>query len=271
MTKIIKVPGINGLNKTRGCEKAPDLMLEELKNIYTNESGKEIKTKDLDISEIEIEGSNIEEMSKKIYEKSLEIFKNKEKTIFLGGDHSISFSIGKAFFENNKNSGKESCLIVFDAHPDLMQPVSSDAPTHEEWLRGLIESTGISGENILLVGVRNSDKKELDFIKEKQIKQINCNSIEEDIDNIADTIMEFTSSRETYLSLDIDVIDPAFASGTGYCEVGGLTSRQLFYLLSRIKKIKSLKAVDLVEINPLLDNKNKSTVKLGTKILKELI
>jgi agmatinase len=82
--------------------------------------------------------------------------------------------------------------------------------------------------------------------------------------------MEFSSGKELYVSIDIDVIDPAFAPSTGYPETGGLTSRQFLYLIQRIKKIKTLRAVDLVEINEKKD-KDKITVKLGAKILAELI
>jgi agmatinase len=70
--------------------------------------------------------------------------------------------------------------------------------------------------------------------------------------------------------LDIDVVDPAFAIATGYKEPGGLTSREFIYIIQRLNKIKNLKAIDLVEINPEKDV-NGLTVKLGAKILSELI
>ena len=92
----------------------------------------------------------------------------------------------------------------------------------------------------------------------------------EDIDNIADTIMEFAGKKEVYVSIDIDVVDPAFAPATGYLEPGGLTSREFIYLIQRINKIKNLRAVDIVEINPEKDKDN-LTVKLGAKVLAELL
>jgi agmatinase len=142
-------------------------------------------------------------------------------------------------------------------------------PTHEEWLRKLVEE-GFPTENILLFGLRNSLREEIEFLASKKIKQIKINSIMEDIDNIADTIMEFTNGKETYISVDIDVIDPAFAPATGCPVPGGLTSRQMLYLIQRINKIKSLRAVDIVEINPEKD-KDGMTVQLGAKILGELL
>ena len=91
-----------------------------------------------------------------------------------------------------------------------------------------------------------------------------------DLQDTCDIIMEFSSGKELYFSLDIDVVDPSFAPATGYAEPGGLTSRQLIYLIQRINKIKNLKAVDIVEINPDKDVNN-LTVKLGAKVLGELI
>jgi len=96
------------------------------------------------------------------------------------------------------------------------------------------------------------------------------NSLTEDLHDMCDTIMEFSNGKELYVSIDVDVIDPAFAPSTGYPEAGGLTSRQFIYLLQRIKKIKNLRAVDLVEINEKND-KEGITVRLGAKIMAELL
>jgi len=266
---IVKVPGINGLGKTKGCERAGNAILESLKEIYSNEEGKPIDVKLLDLEEIHLENSNIELSNKLVYENSLDIFETKPQTIFLGGDHSISYSTTKAFLEYCKIEKKKPCLIVFDAHPDCMEPMKE--PTHEEWLRKIVEE-GFPAENILLVGIRNSHKDEIKFIKENKIKTISINSLTEDLADMCEVIMEFSNGKELYLSIDIDVIDPVFAPSTGYPEIGGLTSRQFIYLIQRMKKIKNLRAIDIVEINEKMDKENNNlTVKLSAKILAELI
>ena len=158
--QIVKVPGINGLGKTKGCEGAGNAIIAELKNIYSNEIGKEINVGKLNLEEIHLDNSNLEITNKLIYKNALEVFEENSKVVFLGGDHSISYGLSRGFFDFCKNSNKEPCLIVFDAHPDLMPPMQN--PTHEEWLRGLIED-GFPAENILLVGVRNSYFKEIKY------------------------------------------------------------------------------------------------------------
>ena len=266
---IVKIPGINGLGKTKGCEKSGNAILESLKEIYSNEEGKIVDVKLLDLEEIHLDNSNLELSNKLIYENSLEIFDSKPQTIFLGGDHSISYSTTRAFLEHCKSNKKKPCLIVFDAHPDCMEPMKE--PTHEEWVRKIVEE-GFPGENILLVGIRNSHQDEITFIKKNKIKTISMNSLTEDLTDMCDAIMEFSNGKELYVSIDIDVIDPVFAPSTGYPEIGGLTSRQFLYLVQRIKKIKNLRAVDIIEINEKKDKENNNlTIKLGAKILSELL
>ncbi len=266
---VVKVPGINGLGKTKGCEKAGIAILDSLKEIHSNEKGIPIDINLLDLEEIHLDNSNLELTNNLIYKNSFEAFETKSKTIFLGGDHSISYSITRAFFDSVQNSGRESCLIVFDAHADCMEPMKE--PTHEEWLRKLIED-GFPSENVLLVCVRNIDKNEIKFLKENNIKLITMNQLLGDLQDTCDAIMEFSNGKELYVSIDIDAIDPAFAPGTGYPEAGGLTSRQFLYLIQRINKIKNLRGIDIVEINPEKDKQfNMITTKLGAKILGELI
>ncbi len=268
---IVKVPGING-EKSAGCEKAGNAIFESLKEISFNEQGKSIDVKLLDLEEIHLDNGNLELSNKLIYENSLEIFETKPKTIFLGGDHSISYSINRAFLDFCKSEGKEPCLIVFDAHSNCMPftPKGKNKfPTNREWVRALVDF-GFPPKNILLAATRNIRKEEMDFLRSNGIKIVMINQIFENIEDSCDMIMEFSERKELYVSIDISVIDPAFAPSTKGSEPGGLTSRQFLYLIQRMNKIKNLKALDLVEINE-KEDKDKMTVKLGAKILGELI
>ena len=275
MAIIIKVPGINGLGKTNGCERAGDAILNLIREkFFSKEDTSPINIQLFDIEEIHIDNTNLELTNKLIYKNSMEIFETKPKTIFIGGDHSISYSTTRAFLDFCKNSGKEPCLIVFDAHPDCM-PYSLNGkkkiPTHEEWLRSAIEE-GFPAKNILLVGVRNSYQDETLFLKDNKIRIISMNQLLENLHDTCDIIMEFSSGKELYLSIDIDIIDPAFAPATGYPEPGGLSSREIIYLVQRIKKIKNLKGIDLVEINEKKDKDyNSMTLAIASRILCEVI
>jgi len=267
--RIVKVPGINAFGKTQGTERAGDALIEELENLYTNEKGMPIDVGGLGIAEIEIDKEDLEKQAKTIQVESLREIEANQKVIFLGGDHSISYSIGKSFLQNCRENREEPCLIVFDSHPDCM-PVLKE-PSHEEWLRALIEE-GFPAENILLIGIRNSDEIELKYIKEKKIRVISINNLNNDIEGVTDAITEFSKGRALYVSFDIDVVDPVFAPSTGYCEIGGLSSRQAVYIMSRLSLVKNLKILDIVEINSEQDlKKERITIKLGAKILGEFL
>jgi len=252
--KFVKVPLINGLNKTKGCEFTPEKIL----------IGK-------DFEKILFGNDDLEKANKIIYEKAFELLKENFYLGFVGGDHSVSYPLTRAFFDFCENYGKEPCLIVFDAHSDCMKPVDKNFPTHEEWLRGLIED-GFPIKNILLVGARNLDKEEIKFLKEKNIKQIPIKNFIEDLNGTIESIMEFANNKELYVSIDIDFIDPVFAPATGYLEEGGLSSKEFLYILERINKMKNLKVIDLVEINALMDEKfDNRTIKLGKAIVNKFL
>lgn len=267
MVNIIKIPLVNGLGKTKGTESAPEKIIKFLGEIYSNEKGKKILIDNLKISKVEIDGDLIK-INDVIYNFAFKSFKNK-RSLFLGGDHSLSYPLTRSFFDYCENSGVEPALIIFDAHPDLMEPVDNKIPTHEEWLKALIND-GFNPKNILFVGLRNCDPTELKIIKELGIKMVSMNELMLNIEEKTDMIMEFGYGKSVYLSLDIDVVDPAFAPGVGYVEPAGMSSRELIYIIQRMNLMKNLKAIDLVEVNPNLDIKD-MTSRLAAKIISEFM
>lgn len=237
---IIGISGINGLGKTKGVENAPKEIFKELN----------LKEKFFPLTL-----DNFEEDSKKI-RNSVNFSK---KNIFIGGDHSISYTLCKGFFKKNKNAK----LIVFDAHPDLMKNIKE--PTHEEWLRTLVGEKIISPKKILLVGIRkkskNVDVSEIEYSRKKGIKIIYADEFNEK------KITEFLGEDKFYLSFDIDVFDESLLKATGYPEKEGLFEKEIFNFLKKIAKSPNLKSIDLVEYNPILD-KDKKDIKLIKKIIK---
>ena len=262
--QIIRVKGINAMGRTKGCEKAPVEILESLEEVYSNERGKIVDKQLFNLEEIHVDNNNVEEANKLIYENSREIFSSQDKALFIGGDHSISYGLVKGFMENFENP----FLIVFDAHADCMTP--GKEPTHEEWLRKLVEE-GFPAGKIVIAAARNIHPEEREFLDRNKIQVYGMKEILENRQEICDIIMERARQAEGfYISIDIDCLDPAFAPGTGYLEPGGLTSRELLYFLQRLMLLKNFKGADIVEINPDKDESGR-TVKLGAKILAELI
>lgn len=252
--KIIKIPFEEGaLGKNKGCAQSPGKILEALNADALSEENNAVKK---EISEVRIEKNDFKKTNESIFNEIKKI----NSGIILGGDHSITYSSFRA-------SGCDG-LVIFDAHPDLMS--GTDMPSHEDFLRKLIEEKSVLPENVILFGIRSWHSSEMDFIKKNDIKFFTMKYIFEfGIKEITDTLMELARKfSRLYVSVDIDVADPAFAPGTGYAEPGGLTSRELIYAIQRVKHLKNLKFLDIVEVNSLKDSQN-MTVNLAAKIVKE--
>lgn len=231
--KFVKVKyGKGSMGRNEGCEKAPDLLLNK---------GEEVR----------IVKDNVDETMENISD-----FKG---DFFVGGDHSITYGSFKGFAKKFSNPG----IIVFDAHPDL--EVNAGSVSHEDYLRKLVEEGILKKENILLIGVRSISGNEREFMKKMKIFYMM--DIFRNEKFVCDSVMKDSSRFDgLYLSIDIDVLDPAFAPGTGYLEVGGMDLNQLLYFLRRIRKMKNLRRIDLVEINPEKDKDN-LTINVGRKII----
>jgi len=258
--KLIKIPFAGGgLGKAESAEKGPDKVIEQMHDLFLNEAGFNPK---FEIDEVKVDNNNIDETNKAIFEK---ISALKEKAIIIGGDHSLTYSCFKAFIKDNPGAG----LVIFDAHPDL--EVGLDTPTQEDYTRLLIKEGLLDPKKLILIGIRNWHGYEKEFILQNNIQYFDMKKIVQiGISEVCDTVMEQVNQwPAVYLSIDIDAVDPAFAPGTGYREPGGLTSRELLTMLQRLKKLKNLGMIDLVEIAPDKDVAE-LTSKLGAKIVKEL-
>ena len=240
--KVVGIPFVNALGLV-GCEKAPRKIFTELG------IGGEI---------IEVDNSNIEESTENIYRNGLEYFS--EKVSFVGGDHSVTYPLFKAFREKYK----DPFLIVFDAHADLMPAMKE--PTHEEFLRGIIED-GFDPSKVILIGARKFEKVERAFIEKTGMKVF---SDIHDLEACADYVTEKALGHDIYVSVDIDALDPAFAPGVSYIEPNGMSTKELFYILNRIFLTGDVRALDVVEVVPDKDlNSDFLTVKIAAKIIKE--
>ena len=157
-------------------------------------------------------------------------------------------------------------IIHFDAHPDCQ----IDYMPYGDVMGAVSRLPEV--KKIVMVGLRNWSKMEYEYLKNQNIQYATANDVFiNGIDNVLSSIQKQMSDCDCiYLSVDIDAIDPAFAPGTGYTEPGGLSSRELIYFLQRLKLLKNLKMIDIVEINPDKDSNN-LTVSLGAKIIKELL
>ncbi|MGV8151928.1 MAG: arginase family protein [Candidatus Nanoarchaeia archaeon] len=250
---------------SKGCEKAADEVVKELKAIKCKENGNFITLKREHIGEVEIT-QDINECNFNIEQKALETFYKNDRAFFVGGDHSISYSILKSFFKKEENG----FLIVFDAHLDCKEN-NSEIIDNNNWLRKTIQENNLI-RRVLVISSRNYTKEEIDFLKERDILLIKMDVLgEEDLFEICDMVMQRArASSGFYVSIDIDSVDPGFAPGTNEREAGGLTSRQIIYFAKKLSFLKNFRGADICEINPKEDI-NEISIKLGARILAEMM
>jgi len=260
---LLKVPlNAGGMSKRHGVEKGPDAIAARLNDFYLNEAG---VSHLFEIETVALDNSNLGEAHAAIEKAVLGLKNATGFPILLGGDHSMTYPAFKAFAKNHPGAG----IIVFDAHPDLQE--NQHPPTHEDYLRVLMEEGIINPERVMIIGARNMSKEEKKFMEDKHIKNYSMREIGfEGMREVCDAVM--TVARQwprSYLSIDIDVLDPAFAPGTGYAEPGGLTTRELIYFIQRLKLMRNIGMADIVEVNPDKDL-NDMTSKVAAKLIIEL-
>tara|TARA_B110000014_G_scaffold230730_1_gene192379 strand:- start:1694 stop:2203 length:510 start_codon:yes stop_codon:yes gene_type:complete len=160
---------------------------------------------------------------------------------------------------------KDTGYIVFDAHYDLRNEYAGTKLSHAAYLRRIVEERG--PDNIIHVGARAYVKEELEYLTEHGIKTISDSEIRSgDGPKLLEKLSE--NFENTYLSIDLDVLDPAFAPGVGNPEAIGITSRELYDMIVSLKN-KQIKAADIVELNPTFDNG--ATASLAARIISIII
>ena len=173
--------------------------------------------------------------------------------ISLGGDHSITYPIVRAFARKYKDLS----ILHFDAHPDIYDSYQGNRNSHASPFARIMENK--LAKRLVQVGIRtiNSHQKE-------QARKFNVETIE--MRDVRDGLqLEFDSP--VYISFDVDVLDPAFAPGVSHREPGGLSTRQAIDLIQRLKG--NVVGADIVEFNPRMDPLH-VTGTVCAKLLKEL-
>lgn len=174
--------------------------------------------------------------------------------LFLGGDHSVSIPLIKAFSQTV--SGRVG-VIHFDAHPDLAEEYQGHRWSHACTQRRVLELPNIEPRHLACVGLRSWIDDELAFLADHPeigihtARDIYRRSIEVVAKEIVTQLQDVDA---VYFTLDIDGLDPAFAPGTCLPEPGGPSTRELLELLRIVFTQLPIRALDIVEVAPPLDH-----------------
>jgi agmatinase len=199
---------------------------------------------------------NIERGHEVIRRKVLEVARSGAVPIVLGGDHSITFPSASAVAE--AVAPRRIGVVHFDAHPDAASSTWGNLLSHGTPMRRLIESGAVEGRNFVQVGLRGywPSPETVEWMREQGMRSHLMTEIEEHGAEavVARAIDEALDGPEViYLSVDIDVLDPGMAPGTGTPEPGGMLTRELLRGIRQVVGAVELVGMDVVEVAPPFD------------------
>ncbi len=261
--RVLSIPWDDSSSYQKGASEAPSKIIkatdgylyESLTEDLTDISEKYVYE---DLGEIELEGEQFNDLIEKVDKKVKKDYREDAVYLFLGGDHSITYPIMNAFEEYISD---DFGIIQFDAHPDLYDELDGDKYSHASPFRRIIEDGIIDSKNLIQIGIRASTKEQRAYAQKNDIKQFSVN----DISKLKNLDIGF---KKAYISIDLDVLDPAFAPGVGNPEPGGFSTRELIELVKSLDV--EVKAFDIVEYNPKKDT-SKITAYAAAKLIKEIL
>ncbi|WP_034345541.1 arginase [Deinococcus misasensis] len=187
--------------------------------------------------------------------------------ICMGGDHSVSMGTVAGCAR-----GERTGLIWVDAHTDFNTPETSPTGNihgmpvahlcgigHEKLL-SIAGEWNIRPEDIVMIGIRSVDTEERRLIKEHGVKVYTMRDVDEKgISRIAsETLQKLGHLKRIHVSFDADGLDPTLAPGVGTPVEGGLTYREAHLLMELFADSGKITSMDIVEVNPILDDKNRT-------------
>ncbi|MGC8554885.1 MAG: agmatinase [Candidatus Acidulodesulfobacterium sp.] len=219
-----------------------------------------IDEKFYDAGDIVLPWGNTGKSIKFIEETAKGILGDGKKIVSIGGDHLITYPVVKEYADKYK----DLVVVQFDAHTDLREEWNNEKYSHATVLKLIYDI--IKKGNLYQFGIRSGSKEEFDFAKK------HCHIYKNDIYEPLKKVLGNLSNKDVYITIDIDVLDPAFAPGTGYIEAGGISAKELLDSLSLLLSESNVNVVgaDVVEVCPPTDNSDRTSA-IAAKLLREII
>jgi agmatinase len=205
-----------------------------------------------DLGDMDVSGDFFDVFSR-IEGNIFKILEKKAVPVVMGGDHSISYPVVKAFARKFKPLD----ILHFDAHPDLYEEMHGDRYSHACPFARIMEE-GLA-QNLVQVGIRAATGQQRAKAAEHGVRMIEMKDTKDSL------LLEFLNPL--YVSFDMDALDPAFAPGVSHHEAGGLSTRQAIDILHALDG--RIVGLDVVEVNPERDPLG-ITAAAAVKIIKEV-
>jgi agmatinase len=210
-----------------------------------------------DLGDMNLPFGNVEGSLTVIENVTRRMLADKKFPILLGGEHLVTYPIIRAF----KEQYQDLVVIHFDAHADLRLDYAGEPNSHATVMRKVAQM--IEPKNLYQFGIRSGTSDEFQYAKE------NTNMFIDRVIEPLKQVIPTLGQRPVYVSLDIDVVDPAYAPGTGTPEAGGCSSREIIEAIHELGAA-NIVGFDLVEVSPATDQSERTSL-LAAKIIREAI
>ena len=217
-----------------------------------------------DAGDIACNPYNIEKAVVEIQKAATDLLGKVDRIISLGGDHTIALPLLRAV---NHHHGQVA-LVHFDAHLDTWDTYYGAPYTHGTPFRRAAEEKLFLESASMHVGIRGPlySREDLKNDEELGFKVIHCDEFQsEGIEHVVKRIRDRVGDNPMYLSIDIDVLDPAHAPGTGTPEIAGMTTRELVGVLRGLAGLNIISA-DVVEVSPAYDHAELTSLSAATTV-----
>src|SRR5918996_3359488 len=229
----------------------------------------------VDIGDVYVRPSDPETSIKRIADVVSSVAAAGKVPVILGGDHSITWpdALGVA----RVHGFGEFALIHFDAHADTGFTQNGSLIGHGTPMRRLIEAGAVPGHRFVQIGLRGywPEPQVIEWMREHKMRSFLMNEIEErGLGDVVDEAVNYSlegGAKGVFISVDIDVVDPGLAPGTGTPEPGGLNSRQILDTIRRLSKDLVVLGADIVEVSPPYDGPGEQTAYLANRIVLEVL
>ncbi len=254
---ILGIPFDSGTSYRPGARFGPQAIRQASRHLRTNfhpaYDTEPFKTLQVaDAGDVACNPFSIEEAIVSIEADADALFQQAPAIISLGGDHTIAVPLLRSV---NKVAGQVA-LVHFDAHLDTWDTYFGAPYTHGTPFRRAAEENLFKDDASMHVGIRGPlySREDLQNDEELGFKVVHCDELQSHgIDHVVKRIRDRVGNHPLYLSIDIDVLDPAHAPGTGTPEIAGMTSRELVGILRGLQGL-NLVAGDIVEVAPAYDH-----------------
>ncbi|MDA9613682.1 agmatinase [Pelagibacterales bacterium] len=271
---IIGVPFDAGTSYRPGARFGPQAVRQASRqlrtNYHPNYDVEPFKVQQVaDAGDITCNPFNIDEAIKQIEDGATDLLNKVGSIVTIGGDHTIALPLLRAV---NKKCGQPVALVHFDAHLDTWDTYFGAPYTHGTPFRRAREEGLFLDDASMHVGIRGPLYSRDDLKEDEDLgfKIIHCDDFQtQSIDQIVKRIRDRVGDNPLYLSIDIDVLDPAHAPGTGTPEIAGMTSREMLNVLRGLSGM-NLVSADVVEVAPAYDHAELTSTAAAT-IVYELI